>query len=216
MKFKVEIKICGINSYESAKASIGAEYIGFVFYPKSPRFLNAFDAKEIASYLNPTQKKVGLFVNADINVIKHISDFVNLDMIQLHGDETIEDIKIIKKMIKKPIIKALPVNTDKDIKNSKKIEEVCDMILFDSKTNIGISGGTGNPFDWNLLKNLKLKKKWLLAGGLNINNIEDALLITNAPVIDVSSGVEIKKGIKCEKKIKNLINYLKNENQKKN
>ena len=95
MKFNVEIKICGINSCESAEASIGAEYIGFVFYPKSPRFLNAFDAKEIASYLNPTQKKVGLFVNADINVIKHISDFINLDMIQLHGDETIEDIKII-------------------------------------------------------------------------------------------------------------------------
>ena len=142
MKFKVEIKICGINSCQSAKASIGAEYIGFVFYPKSPRFLNAFDAKEIASYLNPAQKKVGLFVNADINVIKHISDFVNLDMIQLHGDETIEDIKIIKKMIKKPIIKALPVSTYKDIKDSKKIEEICDMILFDSKNSFGISGGT--------------------------------------------------------------------------
>ncbi len=212
MKFKVEIKICGINSYESAKASIGAEYIGFVFYPKSPRFLNAFDAKEIASYLNPTQKKVGLFVNADINVIRHISDFVNLDMIQLHGDETIEDIKIIKKMIKKPVIKALSVGTYKDIKDFKKIEEVCDMILFDSKTSLGISGGTGNSFDWNLLKDLKLKKKWMLAGGLNINNIENALSITNAPVIDVSSGVEKKKGIKCEKKIKNLINYLKNEN----
>ena len=212
MKFNVEIKICGINSFESAKASIGAEYIGLVFYQKSPRFLNAFEAKEITEYLSPDQKKVGLFVNADINVIKYISDFVNLDMIQLHGDETIEDIKIIKKMINKPIIKALPVNTDKDIKNSKKIEEVCDMILFDSKTNIGISGGTGNPFDWNLLKNLKLKKKWLLAGGLNINNIEEALSITNAPVVDVSSGVEIKKGIKCEKKIKKLINYLKNEN----
>ena len=212
MKFNVEIKICGINSCESAKASIGAEYIGFVFYPKSPRFLNAFDAKEIASYLNPTQKKVGLFVNADINVIKHISDFVNLDMIQLHGDETIEEIKIIKKMIKKPIIKALPVSTYKDIKDSKKIEEVCDMILFDSKTSLGISGGTGNSFDWNLLKDLKLKKKWMLAGGLNINNIENALSITNAPVIDVSSGVEKKRGIKCEKKIKKLINYLKNEN----
>ena len=158
MKFNVEIKICGINSCESAEASIGAEYIGFVFYPKSPRFLNAFDAKEIASYLNPTQKKVGLFVNADINVIKHISDFVNLDMIQLHGDETMEDIKIIKKMIKKPIIKALPVSTYKDIKDSKKIEEVCDMILFDSKTSLGISGGTGTSFDWNLLKDLKLKK----------------------------------------------------------
>ena len=162
MQSNVEIKICGINSFESAKASIGAEYIGFVFYQKSPRFLNAFDAREIATCLNPNQKKVGLFVNADINVIKHISDFVNLDMIQLHGDETIEDIKIIKNMIKKPIIKALPVNTDKDIKNFKIIEEVCDMILFDSKTNVGISGGTGNTFNWNLLKNL-LSKPYLLA-----------------------------------------------------
>jgi len=211
MKFNVEIKICGINSCESAEASIGAEYIGFVFYPKSPRFLNAFDAKEIASYLNPNQKKVGLFVNADINVIKHISDFVNLDMVQLHGDETINDIKMIKNIIKKPIIKALPVSTDKDVKISKKIEEACDMILFDAKNNIGVSGGTGLSFDWNLLKNLKLKKKWMLAGGLNISNVKNAIAITNAPIIDISSGVETTKGIKCEQKIKNLINYLKNE-----
>ncbi len=213
MKFNVEIKICGINSFESAKASIGAEYIGFVFYPKSPRFLNAFDAKEISAYLNSNQKKVGLFVNADINVIKHISDFVNLDMIQLHGDESINDIKKIKDMLKKPIIKALPVSTERDIKNVKKIEEVCDMLLFDAKTNTGISGGTGLSFDWNLLKNQILKKKWMLAGGLDISNVKDALSITNAPIIDVSSGVEIEKGVKCEKKIKNLINYLKNEIQ---
>ena len=211
MKFDVEIKICGINSFDSAKASVGAEYIGFVFYPKSPRFLNAFDAKEISTYLNPNQKKVGLFVNADINVIKHISDFVNLDMIQLHGDETINDIKKIKVMTKKPIIKSLPISTDQDIKNFKKIEDVCDMLLCDTKTNIGISGGTGLSFDWNLLKNIKFKKKWMLAGGLNISNVKNALSITNAPVVDVSSGVEIEKGVKCKKKIKNLINYLKNE-----
>ena len=162
-------------------------------------------------YLSPDQKKVGLFVNADINVIKYISDFVNLDMIQLHGDETINDIKIIKNMIKKPIIKALPVNTYKDIEDCKKIEDVCDMLLFDTKTSVGKSGGTGLSFDWNLLKNVKLKKKWMLAGGLSISNVENALSITNAPVIDVSSGVETEKGIKCEKKIKNLINYLKND-----
>ena len=214
MKFNVEIKICGINSFESARASIGAEYIGFVFYQKSPRFLNAFDAKGIAKYLNPNQKKVGLFVNADINVIKHISDFVNLDMIQLHGDETINEIKVIKNMIKKPVIKALPISTYKDTKNLKKVEEVCDMLLFDAKTSVGISGGTGLSFDWNLLKNIKLKKKWMLAGGLNINNVENALSITNAPIIDVSSGVEKEKGIKCKRKIKKFINYLKNGTKK--
>ena len=85
------------------------------------------------------------------------------------------------------------------------------MLLFDTKTDTGISGGTGLSFDWNLLKNVKLKKKWMLAGGLSISNVENALSITNAPVIDVSSGVETEKGIKCEKKIKSLINYLKNE-----
>ena len=79
-------------------------------------------------------------------------------MIQLHGDETINDIKAIKNMIKKPIIKALPVSTFKDVKNSKKLEEVCDMLLFDTKTSEGISGGTGLSFDWSLLKNVKLEK----------------------------------------------------------
>ena len=212
MNSKIQIKICGINSNQSAEACNGADFVGFVFYQKSPRFVTAFEAKEISKYLQTNLKKVGLFVNSEINLIKHISEFVNLDIIQLHGTETIKNIQQVKIATKKPIIKAIPISNKTDIINSKKIEEVCDMILFDSKTNIGISGGTGIPFDWNLLKNLKLKKKWLLAGGLNINNIESALSITNAPVIDISSGVEIKKGIKCEKKIKNLINYIKNEN----
>ena len=132
-------------------------------------------------------------------------------MIQLHGDETINDIKIIKDMIKKPI-KALPVNTYKDIKDCKKLKMFVISVV---QKLVGKSGGTGISFDWNLLKNLKLKKKWMLAGGLSISNVENTLSITNAPVIDISSGVETEKGIKCKKKIKNLINYLKNEISKK-
>ena len=89
MSSKVQIKICGINSNKSAEACNGADFIGFVFYQKSPRFVTAFEAKEISKYLQTNLKKVGLFVNSEINLIKHISEFVNLDVIQLHGTETI-------------------------------------------------------------------------------------------------------------------------------
>ena len=207
MSSKIQIKICGINSNQSAEACNGADFIGFVFYQKSPRFVTAFEAKEISKYLQTNLKKVGLFVNSEINLIKHISEFVNLDIIQLHGTETIKNIQQIKIATKKPIIKAIPISNKTDIMNSKKIEEVCDMILFDKKSEN--HGGTGSSFDWKLLKGFKSKKQWMLAGGLNIDNVKEAILATNAPIIDISSGVEKRRGVKCEKKIKKLINYLK-------
>ncbi len=209
MSSKTQIKICGINNSKSAKACKGADFVGFVFYQKSPRFITAFKAKEISNYLEPRQKKVGLFVNSELTLIKHICDFANLDMIQLHGDEEIEDIKLIKKNLSIPLIKAIPINNLRDIEKSKKYQEVCDMILFDTKVKHKIYGGSGLSFDWNLLKNFKSKKKWMLAGGLNIDNVKNAIRITKAPIIDVSSGVEIKKGIKCDKKIKQIIKCLK-------
>ena len=138
MSSKIQIKICGINSNQSAEACNGADFIGFVFYQKSPRFVTAFEAKEISKYLQTNLKKVGLFVNSEINLIKHISEFVNLDIIQLHGTETIKNIQQIKIATKKPIIKAIPISNKTDIMNSKKIEEVCDMLLFDAKTSKGI------------------------------------------------------------------------------
>mgnify|MGYP001161159035 CR=1 FL=1 len=99
MSSKIQIKICGINSNQSAEACNGADFIGFVFYQKSPRFVTAFEAKEISKYLQTNLKKVGLFVNSEINLIKHISEFVNLDIIQLHGTETIKNIQQIKRSI---------------------------------------------------------------------------------------------------------------------
>ena len=207
MNSKIQIKICGINSNVSAKACNNADFVGFVFYQKSPRFVTAFEAKEISKYLQPNLKKVGLFVNSEINLIKHIAEFVHLDLIQLHGAETIENIQLIKKATKKPIIKAIPVGNKTDIINSKKFKEVCDIILFDKKSEN--HGGSGSSFDWKLLKDFKSKKQWMLAGGLNIDNVKEAIVATKAPIIDISSGVEKRRGIKCEKKIKKLINFLK-------
>ena len=206
-KLKVEIKICGINTIESAMASKGAKYVGFVFCEKSPRFVNLDIVKEIIPYLEPKQKKVGLFVNSKIDIIKKISRELELDAIQLHGDEDREFIQNLKASINCSIIKAIPVKTIKDIKISEEFKEFCDMILFDTKTDSNEFGGTGISLDWKLLQNFRISKKWMIAGGLNINNVKEAINLVKPDVIDISSGVE-KKGVKCEQKIRNFIKYV--------
>ena len=204
---KVEIKICGINSKESAIASHGAKYIGFVFCENSPRFIKPNVVKRVIPYLSKNQKKVGLFVNANINLIKKITLDLGLDMIQLHGNEDIEFIRNLKTITNRKIIKAIPVRTIDDVKISEEFKNFCDMILFDTKTNNQF-GGTGTSFDWKLLENFKISKKWMVAGGLNINNIREALETTKPDIVDISSGVEKERGIKCEKKIRDFIKYV--------
>jgi len=211
MRNNLAIKICGINDPESAKACDEADYVGFVFYQKSERFVTAFEAKKISDFISNKSKRVGLFVDSDIDLIEYITNFVKLDMIQLHGSESLSMIKTIKKKLGKPIIKAIPVKSKKDVHLSKKFESICEMILFDTKNeSLQASGGTGKSFDWKLLNGYNSKKSWMLAGGLNIKNIKRAVEQTGAPIVDISSGVELKKGIKCPKKIKQLIEYVKN------
>ena len=204
---KVEIKICGINTKESAVASHGAKYIGFVFCEDSPRFVQPDVVKTIIPYLSRSQKKVGLFVNEKIDLVKKITLDLGLDMIQLHGDEDESFIRKLKYLTNKKIIKAIPVKTVEDVKISEEFKNFCDMILFDTKTNNQF-GGTGTSFDWKLLKNFKTSKKWMVAGGLNINNIKEALETAKPDIIDISSGVEKERGVKCEEKIRNFIKYV--------
>ena len=206
---KTKIKLCGLRDKESILASSDADYIGFVFYQKSPRFINALEAKKLRHYINANQKLVGLFVDADLNLINHISETLNLDIIQLHGNEDSSYIYEIKKL-KKPIIKAIPIKEHSDIMRAREYEKLCDMILFDTKSESDVSGGTGISFDWKLLKGYDSSGEWILAGGLNKKNVTQALKITKASFIDVSSGVEISRGEKCPKKIKNFIECVKN------
>ena len=114
------------------------------------------------------------------------------------------------KKLKKPIIKAIPIKEVSDIKRAREYEKLCDMILFDTKSESDVSGGTGISFDWKLLKGYYSQKEWILAGGLNEENVAKALKITKATFIDVSSGVEKSKGEKCHKKIKSFIRHVKN------
>ena len=119
-------------------------------------------------------------------------------------------IESIKQRLNKPIIKAISIDSMKDVEFSKKFEPFCDMILFDTKgKNFNQKGGTGISFNWNLLKEYNSKKRWIIAGGLNIKNVKSAIELTGAPIVDISSGVETKKGIKCPKKIKELVSYVK-------
>ncbi|MEE2694832.1 MAG: phosphoribosylanthranilate isomerase [Pseudomonadota bacterium] len=213
LKFKV--KLCGLKDKDSIIAASNADYIGFVFYQKSPRFINAIEAKKLKKFVNSNQKLVGLFVNADINLVSHITEDIKLDIIQLHGNEDINYIKKVKKL-NKPIIKAISVKDCNDINYSKEFESFCDMILFDTKSNLNISGGSGISFNWNLLRNYEPKKEWILAGGLNIKNISKALRITRAPIIDVSSGIEKSRGVKCIYKIKKFMKFVKEYGEKEN
>ncbi len=205
----LKVKLCGLKNKESIIASKEADYIGFVFYQKSPRFINALDAKDLIEFIRPKQKVVGLFVDADLNLINHITDFLKLDVIQLHGNEKLSYIKEVKKL-KKPIIKAVPIKNFSDINYSKKYKDLCDMILFDTKSNHGVSGGSGISFDWNLLRGYYSEKKWILAGGLNVKNVSEALEITNAPIVDISSGIEKARGEKCKNMIKNFMEFIAN------
>lgn len=206
----IKVKICGVNSVDSMKASDRADFVGFVFYPKSPRFINAETAKHLASFAPKKQKKVGLFVNTEINVIEFIAEYVDLDYIQLHGEEDEKEINLIKEKTNKPIIKSVKIASKKDLENVLKFEPICDMILFDALPVLKeLPGGNGQAFDWNILKNYQSKKKWMLAGGINKYNVFKAINISRAPIIDLSSSLELKKGVKCEKKIREFLDILK-------
>ena len=206
----LKIKICGINSKESFLASEKADYIGFVFFPKSPRFINAETAKELSNLRSKNQSIVGLFVNTDEKVIEYITEYVGLDYIQLHGQENIDQIKKIKGRTKKSVIKSLPVSSKKDVENHREYLNICDMLLFDTMPcENDLPGGNGKNFDWKILKDFNSKIDWMLAGGINIENVKQAVEITKAPIVDLSSALEIKKGHKCPKKIKKFLNYAK-------
>ena len=161
---KTKVKICGINSLKALKAANRADFLGFIFYGKSPRFVNAKKAKLLADSCLSFQKKVGLFVDSDNHVIEYITEYVGLDYIQLHGDENIEKIKYLKNKLNVPIIKSIPIKTIEDFQKLSYYEKVCDIILLDSKpSNNSLTGGTGKTFNWKLLKNISFEKEYLKA-----------------------------------------------------
>ena len=207
----VKVKICGITTQEAATTALesGADFIGFVFYPKSPRYIEPHKAKEIADSLPVSIKKVGLFVEPTDQQIQEIYNENIIDYIQLHGHETPERAKHIRKHFPGlKIIKALPISNESSIDVTKDYSEYVDWFLFDAPES-ALPGGNGIPFDWNLVKNIDSMKPWFLAGGLNASNVYGAIKETQAHGVDVSSGVEIEPGKKDLKKIQDFIKEAK-------
>ncbi len=198
-----KIKICGITNYEDAKnaADLGADFLGFNFYSKSPRYLDKNAAKSIINKIQDNIFKVGVFVNEDINKINEMMDFCNIDLIQLSGDEDSQYVNKLKKSTKKKIIKTFRIKNGFDIKNLDLFDS--DYVMLDSFKE-GFYGGTGERFDLNLIKNAD-NKKLFLAGGLNDANVKEAIQKLNPFAVDVCSSIESEPGKKDFNKMKRFI-----------
>ncbi len=206
----IPVKICGISIPETLQAAIdeGARFIGLVFYPPSPRHVSFDIAYNLARMIPTGVRTVGLFVDPTDEQLNHICGGIALDMIQLHGDESPERVAEIKNKFGLQIIKAFRINEANDF-NLVEDYTAADWFLFDAKSETA-KGGTGHSFDWSLLKDRTFSKPWMLSGGLNEKNITDALNETQPNAIDISSGVESKRGVKDAAKIKDFMDVVKN------
>lgn len=198
----VKVKICGITNLEDAIASVGAgcNALGFVFYKKSPRYIIPQQAKRIIRLIPSSITKIGVFVNAKKKTIDNIARMCKLDILQFHGYESPE---FCKKFKGYKIIKAVRIKNKNSLNGLSKYPVWG--FMFDSY-NKNLFGGTGNKFDWNIIKNIKLKKRNIfLSGGLDAKNVKEAIRLIKPNWVDVSSSVELKPGKKDYKKVKKFI-----------
>ena len=202
----IQVKICGINDQLSLRAAVdgGASYVGFVFYLPSPRALMPIAAAALAENVPINIKKVGLFVDPTDEQLQQTLKAVNLDIIQLHGAETTERVLQIKTNNGKQVMKAIRIAGASDLASISAYETVADYLLLDSKSEV-MPGGSGMAFDWSVLRGQKIGKPWMLAGGLNNENLTAAVAATGACIVDVSSGVENAPGHKNPAKIHALL-----------
>lgn len=217
----IKVKICGIKDADNLKAALdaGADYVGFLFVPSSSRYISPAKAGELAKqysmHIRPSGRKlVAVFSNPTDQDLADVLTIFSPDILQLHGSETIERIAEIAAIYDLSIMKAISVASAADIEQAKTFIGHADMLLFDTKGEIdsnGImqNGGTGKTFDWNLLKDFHVNIPWFLSGGLNLKNVQQAIHITHATHIDVSSGVESSRGQKDPELIRAFIHTAK-------
>ncbi len=197
-----KVKICGLSTKETVFTAInaGAQYIGFVFYPPSPRNVTIDQAARLLETPYPNILKVGVFVNPSDVLLTNVLKDVNLDIIQLHGNEGPERVKYIRARFAKSVMKAISVSDVDDLNSAKEFESTCDMLLFDAKAPIemdnALPGGNGLVFDWKLIADYQWKVPWMLSGGLNATNVQKAIKISGAKIVDISSGLETDPGNK--------------------
>lgn len=194
-----KIKICGVKTAEALDATISAraDYVGFNFFPPSPRYLAPRDAVALSRQAAGRIGRVGLFVDAGDEAIAEAVAAAELDILQLHGEESPERASRLRTQFGLPVWKVIPVASAHDVSRAAAYRDAADFILFDAKTPKGtLPGGMGLSFDWSLLAADKGSLPWGLAGGLTPTNVAEAIRATGAPLVDTASGVESAAGIK--------------------
>ena len=206
----VRVKICGLRTPEdvASVAAAGAAYAGLVFFEKSPRHLTIPTARELALEAPIGLAKVALTVNADDAFLDQLIEAVPLDILQLHGKETPERVAQIRARYGLPVMKAVGVASEEDLPALSDYAQVSDMLLVDAKApkDAALPGGNGLTFDWRLLAGRKWTLPWMLAGGLTPQNVHEAVRLTGATQVDVSSGVESAPGVKDPARVKAFVN----------
>jgi phosphoribosylanthranilate isomerase len=203
------VKICGLRTEDTLDVALeeGADLVGFVFFPPSPRHLRYDVARALGARVAGRAGKVALTVDADDAVLAAILEALDPDMLQLHGKEPPARVAAIKARFGRPVMKAIPVETRADLAAVAAYAGVADRLLFDARAPREATrpGGLGKPFDWHLLENLDPGVPFMLSGGLDPGNVAEALRVTRAPGVDVSSGVERAPGEKDPDKIRAFV-----------
>lgn len=209
MTSDIRVKICGLTESSDIPAAIhaGARYVGFVFFAKSPRNLALQDAAFMARSVPEGICKVALTVDADDTALDHLLDAVPIDMLQLHGSESPERVAAIQDRFGLPVMKAVGVADEGDLDALAEYLRVADQILVDAKPprDAELPGGNGLAFDWRLIAGRRWPVPWMLAGGLTPENVAEAIRMTGARQVDVSSGVESAPGVKDPEKIRAFV-----------
>jgi phosphoribosylanthranilate isomerase len=204
----LDIKICGLQTDAALAAALfgGATHVGFIFFPKSPRNISAEAAGELRKAAIGKAKAVAVTVDAGDDDLDLIVAAMRPDMMQLHGSEGPERVAEIKARYALPVMKAFPIREAADLDGIKAYRGIADRFLFDARPPAGadLPGGNGVPFDWRILAALDRSVDYMLSGGLNAANIDDALRLANPPGIDISSGVESSPGVKDVALIENF------------
>ncbi|WP_438751149.1 phosphoribosylanthranilate isomerase [Pararhizobium sp. O133] len=209
---KTEVKICGLKTAEAVDKAValGASHTGFIFFPKSPRNIEPDDAGRLAERIRGRAKIVAVTVDADSDVLDEIVSALSPDMLQLHGNESPERVLTVKAVYGLPVIKALSIRDADDLRRIEPYIGIADRFLFDAKPPKGseLPGGNGVSFDWRLLDTLDDSVDYMLSGGLNADNVGEALALTGAKAVDTSSGVESAPGVKDLKRMEEFFDAI--------
>jgi phosphoribosylanthranilate isomerase len=202
----VAAKICGLSQPDAVAAAIagGADFLGFVFYAKSPRNVAAARVAELCRAVPAGISRVGLFVDADDATISSVLALAPLDMLQLHGSESPSRVAAVRARFARPVMKALPIADTEDVAAAEAYLDVADRLLFDARPPRradALPGGNGLVFDWRLIAGRSWPLPWMLSGGLTAANVVEGVRLTGALAVDVSSGVESAPGVKDTAKI---------------